>query len=169
MLEEIGMNGINFAAVEQTTKMIKEDPSLKMRNWQASIKWKTGVQNTLKIRDFDPIKIDEPELLGGTDTGPNPVELLIGTAGSCFSITFQVLASQEGITLDEVSVDIEADLNAAVFLGLEEGDGGIIDPVITLKVKTTANKEQVEEIAQVALQKSPVLMSMKAKIHLEIE
>ncbi len=149
--------------------MIKEDPSLKMKNWQARIDWKSGVENTLKIRNFDPIKIDEPEQLGGTDKGPNPVELLIGTAASCFSITFQVLASQQGITLEEVSVGIEADLNAAVFLGLEEGNGGILDPVITLKAKTTANKKQVEEIAQAALQKSPVLLSMKAEIRLEVE
>lgn len=162
------MNGINFPALEQTTKMIQEDPTLKMRNWQAKIDWKSGVENTLKIRDFDPITIDEPTLLGGTDKGPNPVELLIGTAGSCFSITFQVLASQQGITLEEVSVNIEADLNAAVFLGLEEGDGGILNPVITLKAKTSANEKQVEEIAQIALQKSPVLMSLKASVQLEI-
>lgn len=169
MSEEIRMNGINFAAVEQTMKMIKEDPSLKMRDWHANIQWKSGVENTLKIRDFDQITIDEPEVLGGTDKGPNPVELLIGAAASCFSITFQVLASQQGITLEEVSADIAADLNAAVFLGLEEGDGGIIDPVVTLKAKTSANKEQVEEIAQIALQKSPVLLSMKAKIRLEVQ
>lgn len=163
------MNGINFKAVEQTTKMLKEDPAQKMRNWQARIEWKSGVENTMKIRDFDPIKIDEPEMLGGTDLGPNPVELLIGTAGSCFSITFQVLASQQGITLEEVSVDIEADLNAAVFLGLEEGDGGIIDPVITLKAKTSADEKQVKEIAQMALEKSPVLLSMNTKINLKVE
>lgn len=163
------MNDINFTALEQTTKMIQEDPSLKMRNWQARVQWKSGVQNSLTIRDFKPFIIDEPEMLGGSDKGPNPVELLIGTAGSCFSITFQVLASQQGITLEEMNVDIEADLNAAVFLGLEEGDGGIIDPVITLKAKTSATKEQIESIAQTALQKSPVLMSMKADIRLEIE
>lgn len=158
------MNGINFPAVEQTTKMIQEDLSLKMRKWQAEIDWKTGVVNTMKIRDFDPITIDEPEMLGGTDQGPNPVELLIGTAASCFSITFQVIASQQGITLEEVQATIEADLNAAVFLGLEEGDGGILEPTITLHAKTSANQKQVEEIAHMALQKSPVLLSLKTDV-----
>ncbi|HLR75710.1 MAG TPA: OsmC family protein [Virgibacillus sp.] len=163
------MNGINFKAMEQTIQAIKEDPSLKMRNWQANIKWKSGVENTLNIRDFDPIKIDEPVVLGGTDLGPNPVELLIGTAASCFAITFQVLASQQGITLDEVNAHIEADLNAAVFLGLEEGDGGIIDPVITLTAKTSADQTDVEKIAETALGKSPVLLSMNATVNLKVE
>jgi|SRR5690625_1148036 len=163
------MNGINFTALEQTTKMIQEDPSLKMRNWQAKVKWEEGVKNSLSIRDFDPITIDEPEVLGGSDQGPNPVELLIGTAASCFSITFQVLASQQGISLEEVEVDIEADLNAAVFLGIEEGNGGIIDPVINLQAKTSASKEEIEKIANLALQKSPVLLSMKADIRLEVK
>lgn len=155
--------------MEQTIQAIKEDPSLKMRNWQANIKWKSGVENTLNIRDFDPIKIDEPVVLGGTDLGPNPVELLIGTAASCFAITFQVLASQQGITLDEVNAHIEADLNAAVFLGLEEGDGGIIDPVITLTAKTSADQTDVEKIAETALGKSPVLLSMNATVNLKVE
>ncbi|MFU0791912.1 OsmC family protein [Virgibacillus proomii] len=162
------MNGINFEAVKQTTKAIKEDPSQKMRHWHAKVTWESGVKNNVQIRNFKPITMDEPVPLGGTDEGANPVEMLIGTAGSCFAITFEVLASQQGITLEVVEVDVEADLNAAVFLGLEEGDGGILQPTIRLKAKTSAPKEQVKEIAEAALQKSPVLASMKAKLQLEI-
>src|SRR5699024_10117492 len=162
------MNGINFDAVEQTAKAISEDRSLKMRNWKAQIKWESGVVNKLHIRDFDPITMYEPAHLGGTDTGANAVEILIGTAGCCFAITFEVLASQQGITLADVVVDVEGDLIAAVFLGIEVGDDGILDPIITLKATTSAPKEQVEEIAKVALQKSPVLASMKTELRLEI-
>lgn len=162
------MNGINFKALEQTTKAIKDDPSLKMRDWHAQIKWQSGVVNQLKIRDFDSIVMDEPTVLGGTDKGANPVEMLIGTAGSCFAITFEVLASQQGIELKDVTVDVDADLNAAVFLGIEEGEAGIINPTITLKADTSASREQIENIAKIALEKSPVLASMKTDLRLKI-
>ncbi|WP_284141197.1 MULTISPECIES: OsmC family protein [unclassified Virgibacillus] len=162
------MNGINFEAMEQTVKAIKADPSLKIKSWKAHVKRESGIVNSLKIRDFDPILMDEPTPLGGTDKGANPIEMLIGTAGSCFAITFEVLASQAGIALEHVSVEVDADLNAAVFLGLEEGDGGILNPMLTLTVESDASKQQITEIAKVALEKSPVLASLKAELKLVI-
>lgn len=155
------MNNISLEKLKQTVNAMKENRELAMRKWTAHIEWKDGVKNQVGIRNFQPIVTDEPEVLGGTDTGANPVEYLIGAVGSCFAITFEVIASQKGIKLETVEVDIEADLNAAVFLGLEEGDGGILNPVINLKVAASASEEQIREIANVALFKSPVLASLK--------
>lgn len=163
------MNNINFKAVDQTMKAMKEDPKLAMKKWVANVSWKDGVQNKLTIREFHPIMVDEPQPLGGTDFAPNPVEYLVGAAASCFTITFEVMASQIGIDLETVHVSMEADLNAAVFLGLEEGEGGILDPKIKLNVKSSASKSKVKEIADIALLKSPVLLSLKTKIELTVE
>lgn len=163
------MNNIALEALQQTVQAIQENPELGMKKWNAQITWKDGVENEVAIRNFAPIIIDEPTTLGGTDKGPNPVEYLIGAVGSCFAITFQVIASQQGIKLEKVDVNIEADLNAAVFLGLAEGDGGILNPVIKLKAETSAPAQQITEIAQIALAKSPVLLSLKAKVELVTE
>lgn len=162
------MNNISFDALQQTINAIKKNPELGMTKWAAHISWQEGVRNQIAIRNFPTKVTDEPEKLGGTDIAPNPVEYLIGAAGSCFAITFEVLASQNGIKLEEVEVDIEADLNAAVFLGIEEGNGGILNPVIKLKTITSAPKEQVKEIAKLALSKSPVLVSIESEIELVI-
>lgn len=163
------MNQIALDTVKQTALAIQQNPELKMKDWSAHIQWKHGVQNTVSIRDFDSFLMDEPATLGGTDKAPNPVEYLIGAAGSCFAITFEVMASQQGIQLDSVDVTIEAGLNAAVFLGLEEGDGGILNPVIRLNAKGAASTEELREIAQTALAKSPVLNSLNKDIQLVVE
>ena len=155
------MNGIQLAPMQQTLQAIQEDPTLKLKKWSVHAAWQTGVKNQVTIREFPPVIMDEPLPLGGTDEGPNPVEMLIGAAASCYAITFELLATQQGITHHEVTAEVEANLNAAVFLGLEEGDGGITDTVITLKAVTSADKAQVEEIANAALGKSPVLASLK--------
>lgn len=162
------MNQISLETAQQTAKAMQDNPELKIKNWSAHIQWETGVQNTVSIREFNSFLIDEPVPLGGTDKAPNPVEYLIGAAGSCFAITFEVMASQKGIQLESVDVKIEADLNAAVFLGLEEGDGGILNPVIKLKVNADASQEELTQIAQTALLKSPVLNSLNKNIQLEI-
>lgn len=163
------MNQISLDTIKQTAKAIMENPESKIRKWNALIQWKKGVQNEVSIRNFNPILMDEPETLGGTDKAPNPVEYLIGAAGSCFAITFEVMASQTGIQLESVNVKIEADLNAAVFLGIEEGNGGILNPVINLKVIADAPQEDLKKMAKVALSKSPVLSSLQEEIQINIE
>lgn len=162
------MNNISLEKLNQTVGAIKENPELGMKRWTANIKWKGGVENQIGIRNFTPILTDEPEMLGGTDKGSNPVEYLTGALGSCFAITFQVMASQNGISLKKVDVDVEADLNAAVFLGLEEGYGGIFNIVINLKVASSASEDEIRKIANTALSKSPVLESVKHKPKLNI-
>ncbi|KDR96707.1 Uncharacterized OsmC-related protein [Peptoclostridium litorale DSM 5388] len=163
------MNNIDFNTLSQTANAMSENRELAMKKWSAKINWIDGVQNQISIRDFSPFLVDEPTPLGGTDKAPNPVEYLIGSAGSCFAITFQVMASQNNIKLNDVQVEIEADLNAAVFLGLEDGNGGILKPVIKLTARTSAKEAQIKEIASIALSKSPVLLSLNPEIELVIQ
>lgn len=163
------MNNIALDAVQQVANAIKEKPELAMKKWTAHINWKDGTENNVFIRDFAPIIIDEPAQLGGTDKGPNPVEYLISGVVSCFTITFQVFASQQGIKLEKVDACIEADLNVAVFLGLEKGERGIQNPVIKLNAVTSAPIDKVKEIADLALSVSPVLSSLNTKVRLVVE
>ena len=44
---------------------------------------------------------------GGTDTGPTPMELLLGTAGACIAVTTRAYAQRKGWPLEGVSVELE--------------------------------------------------------------
>lgn len=46
---------------------------------------------------------DEPIELAGTDTGPNPYELLLGALGACTCITISYYAKRKGWTVHSVS------------------------------------------------------------------
>ena len=52
---------------------------------------------------------DEPADLGGTDTGPNPYELLLGALASCTCITVSLYCRRKGWALDNVSVEYSHD------------------------------------------------------------
>lgn len=51
---------------------------------------------SLQVRDLPPLRADEPTLMGGSDTAPNPVKQLLGALGSCLAIGYTANASARG-------------------------------------------------------------------------
>lgn len=47
---------------------------------------------------------DEPEALGGKDTGPDPFELLLAALGACTSMTIRMYATRKQMALRRVEV-----------------------------------------------------------------
>lgn len=60
--------------------------------------------------------IDEPPSLGGTDQGPNPVELVLAALGGCLNVLITSFAKQHGVELRGSEVYVEGDLDPNGFL-----------------------------------------------------
>ena len=75
-----------------------------------------GLRSETKISQFS-LTIDEPPSLGGTDTGPNPVELVLAALATCQEITYRAYATALGIPLESVSVKLEGARSARLLRG----------------------------------------------------
>lgn len=74
-------------------------------------------KTVVKARNFEII-IDEPQELGGTDSGANPVEYVLAAFAGCLNVMAHVIAKEMNFELRGVEIDLSGDLNPARLFGM---------------------------------------------------
>jgi uncharacterized OsmC-like protein len=139
--------GFDQEALMGLVNAIKEDPEVGKTVWKANTKWLGGFRSQAQIRDFT-IGMDEPAGLGGSDTGPNMVEVVLGAYGCCLTTGYAANAALRGIELEDIQIELEGDLDLNAFLGLKDPQQccpGYTD--VRAKVTLKAPNATPEEIA----------------------
>ena len=87
---------------------------------------------------------DEPIALGGTDTGPNPYELLLASLAACTCITLSYYCQHKGIALESVSASYDfARVHADDCEDCDDPRTGFIDK-ITSHVRINGDFDDVQ-------------------------
>lgn len=68
-------------------------------------RWEGGMRAVTQVGDFEVV-VDEPEAAGGTDTGPQPTDLLLVSVSSCFALALAYVARKRGVEL--LGLDVTA-------------------------------------------------------------
>lgn len=139
-----------------------------VQTFKASAHLQDGVQVKATSRNFELI-IDEPKSLGGTDTGMNPVEVLLSSLGACQSIVARIYAPKFGVKLDDFRVDVEGDLDLDGFFNKSEVRPGYSDIRYTFTIKTDSPKEKVEEFVHFLESKCPVGDSIANPVNVTLD
>lgn len=110
----------------------------------------TGMQVAAGTRGFE-INFDEP---GSTNTGMNPVEILLASFGACQSITATALARKRHFDLQAFWVDVEGDL------GREDIDGESLQKFTEIRyqahVRSDESDEDIKQFLADVAKKCPV-------------
>ncbi len=115
-----------------------------------------GMQVDNFVRNFK-IRMDEPQELGGTDTGMNPVEAQLAALGSCLTIVAAAFAKSQGIDLEDFWVELEGDLDPAGFLqGAPGVRMGFQEVRFIPHIKTKSDPEKVDAFVRFIKERCPV-------------
>lgn len=110
------------------------------------------------------IIMDEPEEMGGTDQGMNPVELTLSALGGCFSICASMFSESCGVELNDFSIDLEGDLDLRGFKGADGIDPGFQEVRFTINIDSDSSKENIEQLIELIESRCPVSDSLKRNI-----
>ncbi len=107
------------------------------------------------------VLMDEPETLRGTDTGMNPVEMLLCCLGACQCIVARLFARARKIQVHDFRVELEGDLDPDCFLRGKDGvRAGLHEIRYTVHIRTDADEEKVQEFVEFVKRRCPVNVSL---------
>ena len=164
-------NGVDTEWLFATLDAVGALPEIAAFQFRARNRWIGGAHNRSVIKDFrgaggedtsraEPFVLDagEPAVLLGTDTGPNPAELVLHALAACLTTSLVYVAAARGVRLTEVESSLEGDIDLRGALGLSpevrNGYGGIR---VAFTVRGDAPPEKLREIVERAQARSAVL------------
>jgi uncharacterized OsmC-like protein len=161
---ETGLNNVNLEAVGALVQAVSAEPAKAETTWAAEVKWTGAFQSEASVREFSPIKSDEPAGLGGGDTAPNPVEQLLAALGNCLAVGYAANAAVAGIEIKDLSIKVDGDVNLNSFLGLKEGHAGFSNIRVAVDLKSDADPAAIEALHERVRASSPVGHTLQAAV-----
>lgn len=167
--KETRLNDVDIASVASLAGKIQEQPEVADSKWNARVQWTGGFRSQATIRDFAPISSDEPPELGGSNTGPNPVEQVLAALGNCLAVGYAANATAAGIEIRSLSIDLEGDIDLHTFLGLDDGNAGYSGISVRVNIDSDASPTDLAALHDKVINTSPVGHTLNRAVPLAIE
>ena len=171
------VNGLDLAALKDTVEAIEKDPNLAKAGFAVTTRWAGQTRSETVVEGFTlggerierqhQIVADEPCELLGTDSAPNPQELLMAAFNACIMVGYVANASIRGIRLDSIEIRTRGTLDLRGFLGLSDQVAPgyeAIDYEVT--IKGDGSPRDFEEIHQAVMKTSPNYFNMSRPIRM---
>jgi len=129
---------------------------MKIRTYKAQTKWLEGTKAETKIREFKVI-VDEPLELKGTNTAPNPVELLLTALGGCVALTYHGYAKRFEVDIEYLIVSLEGDMIPGGWVDKAGRERRSFKQIrYEVQIKTKAMEEKVLQLQKLVEEKCSV-------------
>ena len=183
------VNGLRVQAIQEMVGAVKAQPQVAAATFSATTTWVSGFHNEATIKAFSlggarndtsrhqqfTVAGDHPAELLGTDIGPASVELVLAALGHCIASGWAVYGAHMGIPFDSLRVEVEGDIDLQGMLALPAP--GIVPPGFhhiraAYHVRSSAPREQLEQLAKMSEELSPTRHSLRAvdfESHLIVE
>jgi uncharacterized OsmC-like protein len=165
-----GLNDVNVDKMKELDGMVRQTPALGKCTFKAHSSWQRGTKALVSVgtaqalgQDLFPptrrfaIAVDDPDILGGVDGAPTPVETLMGALAGCVTSGIAANAALFGVALDGIDIDMEADVDVRGVLGHDRSvRNGVSDIRYTVTIHSSAPEDKVRRCKETIDRKSPV-------------
>ncbi len=175
----VAVNGIEVEQIKGMVEAVKKQPQMAQAKIYAKTQWKSGFNNEASMKDFEmggqmnttsrksPFIVagDHPPELLGTNKGAASVEVLLAALGHCISNGFAMYGAYMGIPIESLTLDLVGDIDMQGMLMLPEPGKvrpGFQEIRATYYVKSKAPRDQLEKLAKMSEDFSPVRDSLRA-------
>jgi len=103
------------------------------------------------------LRIDSPKEWGGDDTAPNPGETFVFALGGCVINTARLIAQEEELDLERISVSIETSVDLSKVLGLDTTSrAGFREFVIRVRLEGKLSTEEKSKLLDELRRRCPL-------------
>ena len=177
------LNGLDTVQMNDTVQLIQARPEVAQFRFRARNRWIDGGENRSTIQGFyGALREDdsreqpwvftngEPPVLLGHNEGANPVEFLLHALAGCVTTTFVLHATARGIQIQELSTELEGDIDLQGLLALDETvTPGYREIRIKMDVKADCSDEELNDLLEFAKAHSPVCNTVCRPVPVVIE
>lgn len=129
---------------------------------KVSAKMESGYRT--EIDCSHPFVIDQPKMAGGTDEGPNPLEIFLSSLPACICAIGRIVATQKRINLRSINAVTKGDIDKDYLMGkTTEGRSGFTEIRTTVEVDADLTDEEKIEFIDEIERRCPVANNITEK------
>lgn len=167
------INGLETESLKNVAAGIQQDWESGSITRSASVAWKGGFKSEATSRQFTA-QVDMPSGLCGQDSAISPLEMVLQAYGACLVVGYAMHCAVRNITLHDLKIDVEGDVDLPGFLGLEAPEHLNMDPLpgykhirVAVTMKAAADKQSLQEIHQKVFSTAPVGLTLSRPVKVE--
>ncbi|MET0376331.1 MAG: OsmC family protein [Rhizorhabdus sp.] len=171
------VNDIDLTALGEVVEAIATDPSTALVGFDVTTSWTGQARSVSKVKGYQlagqhiarefEILADEPHELLGTNSAPNPQELLISALNACMTVGYVAGAAVRGVTLDKLEIETKGQLDLRGFLGLDDSVAPGYESIdYVVHIAGDGTPEQFADIHRSVMATSPNYFNMARPIRM---
>ena len=171
------VNGLDLQALGEVVEAIGKDPRQAIVGFNVTTRWAGQTRSETTVEGFTMggerigrshrIVADEPRELLGSDSAPNPQELLMAALNACMMVGYVAGAAVKGINLSSVEIETRGELDLRGFLGLSDTVPPGYETIdYEVRIKGDGSPEEFEEIHRGVMATSPNYFNIGRPIRL---
>jgi uncharacterized OsmC-like protein len=136
----------------------------------ASGKWESGVKTNISVRNFPTFQTDEPAELGGTDSGPNPMEFVAAALNGCNGVMIPLIANEMNFSFSGIDFETSGIIDIRGLMG-EKGVCPHFQKVrFRVNIQTEESEERLHALQKEVERRCPVFnLLLDAGVQIDVK